>query len=278
MPKYKLFPSFVIIFLIAVASILSYHLGASQSSQKVVSYNVKYRTESQTSAQENSLASVLGDDDDDDSDDDDSDDDDGDDDDGDDDDSDDDDGDDDDSDDDDDETPPSFPGGRELSCEFTVESGGISYYEVTYSWDTVVDVGGAGMHDYPYWSQISKDDDYDEIADWYNSWDDVISRTSSISFQEGSILYAHVRARDVNNNQSPWSPDSGLILNSSNCTGISPTQTPTVAPTATITNTPTPTNTPRATRTPTPTLSVSPTPLNSPTPTPPGYNLYCPVF
>jgi len=164
-----------------------------------------------------------------------------------------------------DTTPPPIPGGRVFTCFYDQTTGGARYYKVTYRWNPVNDIGSAGMHQYPYWSQISTYSDFRLVPQpgWYNSWENVISRTSDIPFIENTTLYAHVRSRDANDNQSAWSAASSLVLTSSNCSGTPPTSTPTATPT----NTPVvPTTTP--TSTPTNTSAAPPSPTSTATPTP----------
>lgn len=115
--------------------------------------------------------------------------------------------------------PPPVPDGRVFTCTYSNSTGGQNYYKVNYTWNAVSDIGTAGMHQYPYWSQVSAKADFSVVPQpgWYNSWDNKLERTSDISFVENTTLYAHVRSRDAKDNQSSWSAASQLVLNVSNC-------------------------------------------------------------
>lgn len=177
-----------------------------------------------------------------------------------------------------DTTPPPVPDGTSLTCYYYgTTTGGVNTYFVNYQWKSVEDIGTAGMHEFAYWSQLSALSDFSVVnpSEWYNSWDSALSRTSELTFAEGTILYAHVRSRDAQDNQSAWSTTDTLTLDGSTCSDTPPT--PTHTPTATYTPTPsstwtstpsfTPTNTRTNTSTPTYTQTATQTSTRTPTPT-----------
>jgi len=128
--------------------------------------------------------------------------------------------------------PPLVPTNRQLSCFYSKTVAGVDYYKVSYRWDAMSDIGCADMHTYPYWSQISQQSNFSTVPDWYNSWSSATTRTSSNGdgeFFSNTTIYAHVRSRDSFDNQSAWSVNDVLTLNSSNCSGTPPTPTPTSA-------------------------------------------------
>lgn len=134
-----------------------------------------------------------------------------------------------------DTSPPPIPTNRQLSCFYSQSVGGVDYYKVTYSWDAAFDNGCAGLHTFPYWSQISEQSTFAMVPDWYNSWSSATTRTSSDGdgeFVSNTTIYAHVRSRDSYDNQSIWSVNNSLTLNNTNCSGIpvTPTPTPTITP------------------------------------------------
>lgn len=108
----------------------------------------------------------------------------------------------------------------------------------------VSDNGCAGLHQYPYWAQVSTINDFSSvITGWlsHNRWQNGTAFTSDGQYPltDGQAVYARVRSRDAQNNQSVWSETSFAL-----CPNLA-TPTPTRIPTATLIPLPTDTVNPQ---------------------------------
>jgi len=116
-----------------------------------------------------------------------------------------------------DQDPPGVPQNRVLG--YTPDSQCLGKYLPRYAWDAVTDTGCAGLHPTPYWAQISTSSTTDAdggyvtvLPGWNNSWIKSTSIMGSTSYPGNTTLYAHVRSRDVVDNQSAWSTSDSIII------------------------------------------------------------------